>query len=105
MWTSDSVWRIAVAKKRKLLAALGMSSVARERQWFTGIDRLGASELLQIALNKIGNAQEDARPVRCGSRRPFDKRFLCRSHGEIDIARIAVRHLRIWLSGCGLDVV
>src|SRR4029077_4470701 len=78
---------------------------ARERGWFAGIDRLGASELLQITLNKIGNAQENARPVRYGVPRPFYKRFLCRSHGGINIARIAVRHLRIWLSGCGLDVV
>src|SRR5438067_2248736 len=69
------------------------------------IDRLGASELLQITLDKIGNAQENARPVRTRGPRPFYERFLCRSHGEINIARIAVRYLRICLPGCGLDIV
>jgi hypothetical protein len=78
---------------------------ARERDWFAGIDRLGASELLQITLDKIGNAQENARPVRTGDPRPLYKRFLCRSHGKINIARIAVRYLRICLPGCGLDIV
>src|SRR5882757_5831430 len=94
MCASDSVWRIAVAKKRKLLAALGMSSV-----------RASASEFLKVALNQIRNPQKNRRPVRRGHLRPPCKCFFRCSDGEIDIARITVSDLRIGLSCSRLDVV
>src|SRR5688572_31761122 len=77
----------------------------RQRKRLAGIDRFGARELLEIALNEIGNPQKKPGPV--GRRRagPFRKRLLSRGHGQFDVAAIALRDLRIRLAGRWLDVL
>ena len=78
---------------------------ARERHWFASVDRLGACELFQITLNQVGDAQENFRALRRRFSRPFRKRLLRCSDGKVDIARVAVRDLRVGFSRCGFDVV
>src|SRR6187399_1937438 len=77
----------------------------REREWLACIDRLCAREFFQIALDQVGDAQKNLRSFCCSFFRPIGEGFLRRGHGKIDIARVAVRYLRIRLAGCRLDVV
>src|SRR5207249_8824240 len=93
--------------REKTKIAGGPRNIERacKRKWFTGVDRLCASEFLKIALDQIRNAQKNTRPVRCRGLRPHCKRLLRRGNGEIDIARIAVSDQRIGLSCSRLDVV
>src|SRR4051812_21668255 len=78
---------------------------ASERKRFTGVDRLRAREFLQIALDQIGDAQENARSVCCWSFRPGREGVLRSDHCQLDVARVAIRHLRVGLAGRWLDVV
>ena len=78
---------------------------ARERERFAGVDRFGSREFFEIALDQVGDAQENARPLRRRRARPFGKRFVCGGHGQFDIATVAIRDLRIRLAGGRLDIV
>ena len=77
----------------------------RERQGFAGVDRFGTRQLLEIALDQIGDAQKNPRPLLRRRARPIRERLLRRGHGKIDIARVAVRNLRVRLSCRRLDIV
>src|SRR5947208_11778399 len=76
-----------------------------ERERFAGVDGLGAREFFQIALDQIGDAQENLRSVRRRLVRPIGKGRLGGRHGKIDIFFTAVSDLRVWLPRRRLDVV
>ena len=78
---------------------------ARERERLARVDRLRARELLEIALDQVGDAQKNARPLRRRRARPIRERFLRRGDGQIDIATVAVGDLRIRFAGRRFDVV
>ena len=78
---------------------------AGQRKRFTRVDRFRACQLLKVALDQIGNAQENARAVGRWYARPFRERFLRRGDSEIDIPIITVRDLAVRFSRRGLDIV
>src|SRR6266446_1977429 len=78
---------------------------SRKRERLPRIDRLGSRELLEIALDQIGDAQKNPRPLLRRRARPIRERFLRRGYCKIDIAAVAVRDLRIRLSRRRLNVV
>ncbi len=49
--------------------------IARERERFAGVDRFGARQLLEIALDQVRDAQENARPIRRRRARPTGNAF------------------------------
>ena len=78
---------------------------ACERERLAGVDRFSPREFLEIALDQIGDAQEDARPFCRRFSRPIGERSLGRGYGKIDITTIAVRDLGIGLACRRFDVV
>src|SRR6266550_3098035 len=82
MCASDSVWRIAVAKKRKLLAARGISSAR-------------ASESgLPVSIDSARASFSRSRSIKSAMRRRIRDRSVA-----------DVRDLRICFSRCWLDIV
>jgi len=78
---------------------------ARERNRLASIDRLCARELLDIAFDQLRDAQKNFGALRRRSFRPIGKRLLACSDRKIDIARVAIRDLRMRFTGRRLDVV
>src|SRR5437588_2521254 len=78
---------------------------SRKRERLPRIDRLSSRDLFEIALDQIGDAQKNPRPLLRRRARPIRERLLRRGHGKIDIAAVAVRGLRIRLSRRWLNVV
>src|SRR5205823_6104386 len=78
---------------------------AREGERLAGVDRFGARELFEIALDQIGDAQENARSIRRRRARPIRECFFRRGYGQLDIARVAVRNLRVGLPRRRFDIV
>ncbi len=78
---------------------------ARERERFAGVDRFRPRELLEIAFDQLCDAKKNFRALRGRFPRPINERLLRRSGGKIDIARVAVRDLRIRLARRRFDVV
>ena len=65
MCASDSVCRIAVAKNRKLRDGARNIQCTRERNRLASVDRFGAREFLQVALDQIGDPQQKVRALGC----------------------------------------
>ena len=78
---------------------------ARERERFARVDRFGARQFFQIALDQVGDAEKNSRSLRRGCVRPIRERFLGRGDRQLDVAAVAVGDLRIRLAGRRLDVV
>src|SRR5205814_3878589 len=78
---------------------------ARERQWFTGVNRFSAREFLEIALDQVRDAQENFRSLRRWQARPLGKRLLGGGYGNLDIASIAVGDLRVGFASRRLDII
>ena len=96
--------RIAVAKKRKLLAARGISRVRASESGLPVYDRFGPCEFFQIALDQLGDTEQKFRSLCRGFFRPINKRLLCRRDGGFDVARVAIRDLRIGFASRRLDI-
>ena len=76
-----------------------------ERNRFAGIDRFGAREFCQIALDQIGNAKNDPRALLGRCARPVAECLVGRGHSELHIAEIAVGNVRVGFARCRLDVL
>jgi molybdopterin molybdotransferase len=77
----------------------------RERDRLTGIDRLRACKLLEIALDQISYPQQKTRAFACRLFGPIGKDLFSRSDREIDIAGVAVRHLRVGFASRRFNIV
>ena len=77
----------------------------RERERLASVDRLGAREFLQIALDQAGDTQKNLRAFCRWLLRPIGECFLSGRYGKIDITRIAVGDLRIRFARRRLNIV
>src|SRR5207248_3311128 len=74
---------------------------SQSRYAVIGVSSLG----FEIALGQIDDAQENARSIRRRRARPIRECFFRGDDGQLDIARIAIRNLRIRFARRRLDVV
>ena len=78
---------------------------SREGQRLAGIDRFRTGEFFQIALDQVGDAQQDPGAIRRRCFRPSRKSSFGRSHGKLDVARLAIGNERIRFAGRRFDVI
>ena len=69
------------SEKTKIAGRAWNVERAGKRQGFAGIDRFSTGKFLEIALNQIGDAQENFRSLCRRPSRPFGKSLFCRSDG------------------------
>src|SRR2546423_7074456 len=69
------------------------------------VDRFGAGQFFEIALDQVGDAQKDARSIRRRRARPIAECFFRCGNGPLDIAPVAVGHLRLRFTRRWLDIV
>src|SRR3954452_20120165 len=92
-------------EKTKIARGAGNIQGPRKREGFAGIDRFRPGQLFQVALDQVGYAKKNLRPLLRGGFRPGGEGFLRSRHCELDVAAVAFRNLRIRLARRRFDVV
>ena len=78
---------------------------ARQRKRLAGVDRLRARQTIEVGVDQVGHAQQDARALRGGRARPGRECSLRRGDGGVDVRVLGVRQRRVDLARRRLDAL